>query len=263
MPMLFVGFAAISPATNVPCPCSSVYGEPPTNDFAATTRPLNSGCEPSIPESITATLTGKSCGSVGQKLHASSCSRYHCFAASGSVLSNAGRGRRQRERERREQEERRAASRDRQRRRQPRREPVPGRDADAIRPGRASAAVNDQAPAASVAAVATRRPGRAALLLQLHRRVGDGRLDRPLHRAARDGVPSTRAATATFARPARTLCHASRYCVAACGLTIVENAPSPPSSTSPTLCQSVPAVFASSVTASAPRAKPVSETAPP
>ena len=58
MPSLLNGFAPISPATNVPCPCSSVYGDPPTKDFAATMRPVNSGCVPSMPESITATLTG-------------------------------------------------------------------------------------------------------------------------------------------------------------------------------------------------------------
>ena len=33
MPIPFAGLAAISPATNVPCPCSSWYGEPPTNDL--------------------------------------------------------------------------------------------------------------------------------------------------------------------------------------------------------------------------------------
>ena len=37
----------------------------------------------------TATFTGKSCGIVSQKSHAWSSSRYHCFAASGSRLSNA------------------------------------------------------------------------------------------------------------------------------------------------------------------------------
>ena len=42
-----------------------------------------------MPESITATFTGARSGWSGQYVHALSCSRYHCFAASGSGLSNA------------------------------------------------------------------------------------------------------------------------------------------------------------------------------
>jgi hypothetical protein len=60
---LFVA-AAISPATKVPCPCSSVSALPPTKLLAATTCPTRSGWPPSIPESITATRT-PSPGSTG------------------------------------------------------------------------------------------------------------------------------------------------------------------------------------------------------
>src|SRR3954469_14932825 len=42
-----------------------------------------------MPESITATFTGASAGRAAQADHALSCIRYHCCAASGSVLSNA------------------------------------------------------------------------------------------------------------------------------------------------------------------------------
>ncbi len=62
---LFIA-AAISPATNVPCPCESAI-DPPTKVRARTMRLARSGCVASIPESITATFTGGSTGASGQK----------------------------------------------------------------------------------------------------------------------------------------------------------------------------------------------------
>ncbi len=100
------GFAAISPATNVPCPCSSWYGEPPTNERAATTRPTRSGCSPSIPESITATLTGASVGGVGQKSHAWSRVEVPLLRGERLGVVERGGGRRRDERERRSERER-------------------------------------------------------------------------------------------------------------------------------------------------------------
>ena len=76
-------------------------------------------------------------------------------------------------------------------------------------------------------------------------------------------VASTRTATAIDARPTRTFPHASRYWVAIWGWTIVENEPSAPTSSSPAGAQSRPKGFASSATESAPRTRPLSETAPP
>ena len=55
--------AAISPATKVPWPCSSVKGFPPMKLFAAAMRAFgNSGFVPSRPESTIATRTGLSAG---------------------------------------------------------------------------------------------------------------------------------------------------------------------------------------------------------
>ena len=66
-------------------------------------------------------------------------------------------------------------------------------------------------------------------------------------------VASTRGATAILARPARTSPQASRYCVVACGLTIVANEPSAASARSPAGAQTgSAAVFDSSDTASTP-----------
>ena len=54
-----------------------------------------------------------------------------------------------------------------------------------------------------------------------------------------------------------------RYRVPTVGFTIVENEPSAPTSSSPAGAQSLPGLFDSSESASAPRATPVSEAAPP
>ncbi len=81
--------AAISPATKVPWPCSSVSALPPTKLFASAIRPANSGWPPSIPESITATRTAGSSGGSSQVSNARSWSRYHCSGASGSFVTNA------------------------------------------------------------------------------------------------------------------------------------------------------------------------------
>ena len=50
---------------------------PPTNDLGSDHAALEIRMLPSIPESITATFTGASCGCVGQNDHAESWSRYH------------------------------------------------------------------------------------------------------------------------------------------------------------------------------------------
>ena len=50
-------WAAIRPATNVPCPWVSTVADPPTKLFDPTIRPRSSGCLPSMPESMTATRT--------------------------------------------------------------------------------------------------------------------------------------------------------------------------------------------------------------
>ena len=63
IPRLLSIVAAISPATKVPCPCVSLT-EPPTKLFVAAIRPASSGCERSMPVSITATRTGASSGST-------------------------------------------------------------------------------------------------------------------------------------------------------------------------------------------------------
>ena len=80
---LFVD-AAISPATNVPCPFVSRRAEPPTKLFASAILPSNSGCSPSMPESTTATRTGTSGGAFDQASKARIRVRYHWRAASGS-----------------------------------------------------------------------------------------------------------------------------------------------------------------------------------
>ena len=64
MPIPLPTPAAMSPATNVPCPSVSVPAGPPTKLFAARILPASSACEASTPESITATGTGSSAGSV-------------------------------------------------------------------------------------------------------------------------------------------------------------------------------------------------------
>jgi hypothetical protein len=86
-------FAAISPATNVPCPSVSTSGLPPTKLFASAMRPAKSGSVPSTPESTIATRTGaRSAGGVGQASNAWSSARYHCLTASGSAGVNAAAG---------------------------------------------------------------------------------------------------------------------------------------------------------------------------
>ena len=65
MPVALSSSAAMIPATIVPCPRVSC-AEPPTKLFASTTRRSRSGCPRSTPESITATRTGASGGSVCQ-----------------------------------------------------------------------------------------------------------------------------------------------------------------------------------------------------
>ncbi len=83
--------AAISPATNVPCPARSTFAEPPTKLFAPTILSASSGCSPSMPESITATRTAGSNGSSSQKSKARFAVRCHCRSASGSVGTKARR----------------------------------------------------------------------------------------------------------------------------------------------------------------------------
>ena len=80
--------AAIRPATNVPWPWVSTVAGPATKLFEAAIRPRSSGWVPSIPESITATLTAASGGS---SIHASNdrfCVAYHCRGRSGSFGTN-------------------------------------------------------------------------------------------------------------------------------------------------------------------------------
>ena len=62
---LFIA-AAISPATNVPCPCRSAIG-PPTKVRVREMRLARSGCVASMPESITATFTAGGSAASGQK----------------------------------------------------------------------------------------------------------------------------------------------------------------------------------------------------
>ena len=252
IPTWLKGLAAISPATNVPWPCSSVYGEPPTKLFAATIRPANSGCEPSMPESITATRTGASVGAVGQNDHALSASRYHSFAASGSVSVND----RRRERDRREhqqrgrQREQKHASLHHDRRREPRRQAVPGRAANAVRAGRERARRTTSAPVASVVVddtvvhavpswrcSSTAAPATAGCTLP--------------EIVPAVAVAVTSGETAIFARPARTSPQASRYCVLSRGDDAAENAPVESRVTRPAGSQPVPRLFASSETPAA------------
>ena len=64
-------FAAISPATKVPCPSVSTYGLPPTKLLASAIWPAKSGSVLSMPESTIATFTGASVGGgVGQASNA-------------------------------------------------------------------------------------------------------------------------------------------------------------------------------------------------
>ena len=96
MPIPFVGLAAISPATNVPCPCSSSVRRAADERLAPRRRGRRDrDATPSMPESMIATLTGARLGIVGQNDHAWSWSRYHSFAASGSVFANAAASRRE------------------------------------------------------------------------------------------------------------------------------------------------------------------------
>ena len=140
---------------------------------------------PSIPESITATLIGKSFGGVGQNDQALSCSRYHCFAASGSVLSNAS--------EAAGTASARAATasatgRLTAPRSWPRRRPRargPARSERGSVPG-ASACGKLQAPLASVTPVARVVQRETRLLLQLNGRAGERRAHRPACSGRRD-----------------------------------------------------------------------------
>ena len=59
-PLAVAGSAAISPATNVPWPSRVAHRASRRRSFAAAIRPANSGWPQSMPESITATLTGAS-----------------------------------------------------------------------------------------------------------------------------------------------------------------------------------------------------------
>ena len=83
--------AAMSPATNVPCPCVSTVAGPETKLFAAAMRPRSSGCSPSTPESITATRTGARGGSSTHASNARFCAAYHCRGRNGSSGSYATR----------------------------------------------------------------------------------------------------------------------------------------------------------------------------
>src|SRR6266540_4153999 len=86
IPSLLLIAAAIMPATNVPCPSSSVNGLPPTKLRASEILFLKSGWPPSMPESTIATLTGARSGSSPGKLsNARSCARYHWRYARGSL----------------------------------------------------------------------------------------------------------------------------------------------------------------------------------
>ena len=59
MPSALFIAAAISPATNVPCPCVSATDPPTKRARRATMRLARSGCVASMPESTTATFTGR------------------------------------------------------------------------------------------------------------------------------------------------------------------------------------------------------------
>ena len=63
MPTSLSSWAAMIPATIVPCPRVS-WAVPPTKLLAIATCRARSGCPRSIPESITATRTGASGGGV-------------------------------------------------------------------------------------------------------------------------------------------------------------------------------------------------------
>ena len=80
-----------------------------------------------MPESITATVTGKSCGCDGQNVQARSASRYHCCAASGSGFANAAAAAGTTSASERKREPRASASRHGSGAESPGGEPVPGR----------------------------------------------------------------------------------------------------------------------------------------
>ena len=88
MPTPSFVWAAISPATNVPCPCVSTVAGPGTKLLEAAIRPCSSGWVPSMPESITAILTAAKGGSSGQASKARFCAAYHCRGRKGSLGTN-------------------------------------------------------------------------------------------------------------------------------------------------------------------------------
>ena len=103
---LFIA-AAISPATKVPCPCSSVSALPPTKLFESRIRPANSGWPPSIPESTTATRTGARIGRLEPGVERPVLVEVPLLGCERVVRDERGRGGRRRERrdgERRDQD---------------------------------------------------------------------------------------------------------------------------------------------------------------
>ena len=91
IPTLLTGFAAISPATNVPWPqASRAPGAADERDAGEHAARRTRDAPASMPESITATLTGARLVGCGRPVSSRRCplGRYHCCAASGSVLSN-------------------------------------------------------------------------------------------------------------------------------------------------------------------------------
>ena len=90
MPAPLSAIAAISPATKVPWPNWS-FIVPPTKLFDAAIRPRSSGWLASIPESITATRTGKSDFAASKMSSARSRPRYHWRGTSGSFGGVKGR----------------------------------------------------------------------------------------------------------------------------------------------------------------------------
>ena len=182
-------------------------------------RPANSGWVPSMPESITATLDRRQAAAASASTsRRGPASRYHCCAASGSVLSNAARrAAGTHERGDRDARPRRGVSLDEQRRGEPGARPVARARNGRGRCPRAARPAKLQAPAASVAVEATVVQAGPACCWSCTaaRRRPTGR-DRPADRAG-PSVASTRGATAIFASPARTSPQASRYCVATCG----------------------------------------------
>ena len=89
MPMPLNGFAAISPATNVPWPSVSRSGDPPTNDRAATTRPGELGMADVDPGVDHRDLDRREVRRGRPEVPGVILVRYHCWAENGSVLSNA------------------------------------------------------------------------------------------------------------------------------------------------------------------------------